>query len=66
MIEAPQHSTDVFLRRAILDRLTNGPHTAESLAARLNADLCRVRVALAGLTAQGRVVRVGILFGLAR
>ena len=66
MIETTQHSTDVFLRRAILNRLASGPHTPEALAARLNADLSRTRATLVSLVAQGRVVPVGILYEIQR
>ena len=66
MIETTLHSPDIFLHHAILNLLASGQSTAEALAALLNTDLGRTRVALASLVAQGRVARVGILFGLAR
>ena len=65
MIETTQHSDD-FLNRAVLGRLADGPSTPEALAAALNCDLARVRVALASLVATGRAAQVGILYELAR
>lgn len=64
MVEATLHSPDIFLHHAILNRLASGSAYPEALAAHLNIDLARTRVALAGLAAQGLVFRCGILFGL--
>ena len=66
MSDTALHSTDVFLRRAILNLLASGQSTAEALAALLNIDLARTRATLADLLAQGRVVRAGILYEIQR
>ncbi len=63
---APLNLGGTFLRRSILNRLSNGPHTAESLAAVLNVELHLKRATLAGLVPVGSVIETGALKSIPR